>query len=270
MPGADAKKLNRRGWPERPGDYSGKMKVIIIEDEILAQSKLEAMLQSIDPSIEVVAKLGSVKESKEYLARHPSPDVAFVDIQLSDDHSFEIFRNFPLQFPVIFTTAFDKYLLESFEHNAIDYLLKPITEEKLARSLAKLKKLELHFLQGNIQKLLQGGVGARDRIVARKGTEFIALRWDEIAYFFTEHKVVFAKDMQGRQYILDKNLGELEKEIDGKVFFRLNRKFITNVGAIEKFKPDNGKIRVFLNPPVKAEVYVSKETAPLFRKWIGS
>ena len=109
------------------------MKVIIIEDEILAQSKLETMLKAIDPAIVVVAKLGSVKESKEYLVQHPPPDVAFVDIQLSDDHSFEIFRNFPLTFPVIFTTAFDKYLLESFEHNAIDYLLKPITEEKLKR-----------------------------------------------------------------------------------------------------------------------------------------
>ena len=245
------------------------MKVVIIEDEILAQAKLEAMLLAIDPSIEVVAKLGSVKESKEYLVRNPSPDLAFVDIQLSDDHSFEIFRDFPLQFPLIFTTAFDKYLLESFEYNAIDYLLKPITEEKLARSLAKIRKLEMHFIQGNIQRLIQAGARVKDRIVAKKGTEFIALRWNEIAYFFTEHKVVFVKDLQGRQYILDKNLGELEDELDAKIFFRLNRKFITQVGAIEKFKPDNGKIRVFLKPPVQEEVFVSKETAPLFRRWIA-
>ena len=245
------------------------MKVIIIEDEILAQSKLESMLRAIDPAIEVVAKLGSVKESKEYLARNPSPDLAFVDIQLSDDHSFEIFRDSPIQFPVIFTTAFDRYLLESFEHNAIDYLLKPITEQKLSRSLAKVKKLEFHFLQGNLQRLIHGGAAGRDRIVVKKGTEFIALQWNDVAYFFTEHKVVFVKDRQGHQYILDKNLAALESQIDEKRFFRLNRKFITNVGAIEKFKPDNGKIRVFLNPPVKEEVFVSKETAPLFRKWIG-
>lgn len=245
------------------------MKVIIIEDEILAQSKLEAMLRAIDPGIEVVAKLGSVKESREYLASNPPPDVAFVDIQLSDDHSFEIFRNFPLSFPVVFTTAYDKYLLESFEHNAIDYLLKPITGDKLARSLAKLKKLELHFIQGNIQKLIHAAPRAKDRIVAKKGTEFIALTWNEIAYFYTEHKIVFVKDVQGRQYLLDKNLAELEGELDEKLFFRLNRKYITHVGAIEKFKPDNGKIRVFLKPPPAEEVYISKETAPEFRKWIG-
>jgi DNA-binding LytR/AlgR family response regulator len=246
------------------------VKVIIIEDELLAQAKLEAMLLSIDPGIEVVARLGTVKESKAYLAQSPPPDVAFVDIQLSDDHSFEIFRDFPLQFPVIFTTAYDKYLLESFEHNAIDYLLKPVTEDKLRRSLAKLKKLELHFLQGNMMKLLHGERRAKDRIVAKKGTEFVALSWNEIAYFYTEHKVVFVKDTQGRLFVLDKNLSELEAELDENIFFRLNRKFVTHVDAVEKFKSDSGKIRVYLKPPMSEEIYVSKETAPDFRKWIGS
>lgn len=245
------------------------MRVLIIEDEILAQSKLASMLKSIDPEIEVVAKLGSVKESKEYLSRSPAPDLAFVDIQLSDDHSFEIFRTIPVQFPLIFTTAFDKFLLESFEHNAIDYLLKPITEEKLARSLAKVKKLEQHFVQGNLHRLIHGSNIPRDRIVAKKGTEFIALPWSEIAYFFTEHKVVFVKDTKGRQYILDKNLGELESELDEKTFFRLNRKFITHIEAIEKFKSENGKIRIFLKPSLQEEIFISKETAPIFRRWIG-
>jgi DNA-binding LytR/AlgR family response regulator len=246
------------------------MKVLLIEDEILAQAKLEAMLKNIDPSIEVAARLGSVKEAKEYLALSSPPDVAFVDIQLSDDHSFEIFRDIPLQFPVIFTTAYDKYLLESFEHNAIDYLLKPISEEKLKRSLVKLKKLELHFIQGNMQKLLHPGEKATERIVAKKGTEFVALSWNEIAYFYTEHKVVFVKDRQGRQFILDKNLSELEAGLDQKTFFRLNRKFLTHVSAIEKFKSDNGKIRIYLTPPMAEEIFISKETAPEFRRWIGN
>ena len=246
------------------------MKVIIIEDELLAQARLEAMLKTIEPSIEVTAKLGSVKESREYLSRHGAPDLAFVDIQLSDDHSFEIFRHSPADFPVIFTTAYDKYLLESFEHNAIDYLLKPVSEEKLRRSLAKLRKLESHFLQGRIRNLLDEKPKVRDRIVAKKGTEFVALAWNEVAYFFTEHKVVFLKDIHGRQYILDKTLTELEGEADGKIFFRLNRKFLTHVEAIEKFRSENGKIRVYLRPTVNEEVFVSKETAPDFRRWIGA
>jgi len=244
------------------------MNVIIIEDELPARAKLISMLQTIDPSIRVVAELGSVKETSEWLSKHIEPDLAFVDIQLSDDHSFEIFRKHPVKFPVIFTTAYDKYILESFEFNSIDYLLKPITEEKLKRSLDKIQKLE-HFFQGNVLKLIQQQSPVKGRIVARKGTEFVALNADEIAYFFTDHKIVFVRDFQGRQMIVDKNLGELENELDPKTFFRVNRKFITHQKAIDRFKPDNGKIQIFLKPEMKEEVHVSKETAPEFRRWIG-
>lgn len=245
------------------------MNVIIIEDELLAQSKLEHMLKAIDPEIRVVARLGSVKESMNYLLHHPAPDVAFVDIQLSDDHSFEIFRNYNAEFPVIFTTAYDQYLLESFEHNAIDYLLKPITEDSLRRSLAKLGKLEKHFAQG-LRKLLGETPAARERIIVKKGTEFIALHIRDIAFFFTEHKIVFVKDRNAGQYILDKTLAELEADMDKGIFFRLNRKFLVHVEAIEKFKPENGKLRVMLRPAMKEEIFVSKETAPAFRKWISA
>ena len=246
------------------------MNIIIIEDELPARAKLISMLQVIDPSIRVVAELGSVKESLEWLSKNIEPELAFVDIQLSDDHSFEIFRKHPVKFPVIFTTAYDKYILESFEFNSIDYLLKPITEEKLKRSLDKIQKLEQHFFQGNVLKLIQQQSPAKGRVVARKGTEFVALNADEIAYFFTDHKIVFVRDFQGRQMIVDKNLSELESELDPKMFFRINRKFVVNQKAIDRFKPDTGKIQIFLKPEIKEEVHVSKETAPEFRKWIGA
>jgi DNA-binding LytR/AlgR family response regulator len=246
------------------------MNVIIIEDELPARAKLIDMLKAIDSSIHVVAQLGSVQESLNWLAANREPELAFVDIQLSDDHSFEIFKKHPVKFPVIFTTAYDKYLLESFEFNAIDYLLKPITEEKLKRSLEKIQKLEQHFLQGNILKLIQQQpVNTKSRIVARKGTEFIAINLDEVAYFFTEHKIVFVRDFQGRQMIVDKNLAELENDLNKEQFFRINRKFIANIKAIDRFKPDNGKIQVFLKPEMKEEIHVSKETAPEFREWVA-
>jgi DNA-binding LytR/AlgR family response regulator len=248
------------------------MKVLIIEDELLAQAKLETMLQSIDSSIQIVGKLASVKESITWLMKNVTPDVAFVDIQLSDDHSFEIFRKYPIHFPVVFTTAYDKYLLDSFEFNSIDYLLKPISADKLKRSLLKLKKLEQHFIQGNILKLMtqQPSPTSQKRIVVKKGAEFIALTLEDIAYFFTEHRIVFVKDFNGRQFIIDKNLSEIEADMDNKQFYRINRKFITNINAIEKFKSDNGKIRIFLKPEIKEDVHISKETAPDFRKWIGA
>ena len=247
------------------------MNAIIIEDELPARAKLEAMLKVIDPNIVVVAKLGSVKETLQWLKIHDEPDLAFVDIQLSDDHSFEIFRQHPVKCPVIFTTAYDKYIMESFEFNSVDYLLKPITEDKLIRSLEKVKKLKEHFLQGNLLKILNHiqSPSSKDRILAKKGTEFIALNLNDIAYFFTQHKIVFARDFTGRQLIVDKTISELEEIVDKTKFFRLNRKYLSCLNAIEKFKPDNGKIKIHLNPDCKEEVFVSKENAPAFRNWIS-
>lgn len=247
------------------------MRTIIIEDELPARAKLEAMLKAIDPTIEVVAQLGSVKATVQWLNTNAEPDLAFVDIQLSDNHSFEIFRQHPVKFPVIFTTAYDKYIMESFEFNSVDYLLKPITEQKLIRSLDKVKNLREHFLQGNLLKILNHiqSPTSKDRILAKKGTEFIALNLNEIAYFFTEHKIVFAKDFTGRQFIIDKTISELEEIVDHTKFFRLNRKYLSCLNAIEKFKPDNGKIKIHLKPDCKEDVFISKETAPAFRQWIS-
>lgn len=244
------------------------MKVIIIEDELLAQAKLENMLTVLDNGIDVMAKITSVREALLWLSSHPAPDLAFVDIQLSDDHSFEIFRKHSISFPVIFTTAYDKYLLESFEFNSIDYLLKPVTEEKLKRALDKVKTLERHFVMGNVTRLLDASTSGKNRIIARKGTEFIALPLDDVAYFYTEHKIVFARDFSGRQLIVDKNLAELEALVDKTKFFRLNRKYLAQLKAIDRFKPDNGKIRIFIQPEMKEEIHVSKETAPEFRAWM--
>jgi len=223
------------------------MDVLIIEDELPARAKLSSMLHALDPSVTVVASLGSVKETIEWLRQNKEPHLAFVDIQLSDDHSFEIFRKHPVKFPVIFTTPFDKYIMESFEFNSIDYLLKPITQEKLKRSLDKVKNLEQHFLHGNLPKIIQQQPNSSGRIVARKGTEFVALDKEEIAYFFSEHKIVFVRDFAGRQMIVDKNLAELESEMPNH-FFRVNRKLLACQKAIDRFKPDNGQIQVCLKP----------------------
>lgn len=233
-----------------------------------ARAKLIQMLSELDKTCRIAGQLGSVKDSIAWLKSNPAPDIAFVDIQLSDDHSFEIFKQLPVKFPVVFTTAYDKYLLESFEFNSIDYLLKPITEEKLSRSLQKVKNLKEHFLGGKLQEFLE----RRDqvqRIVAKKGTEFVALNATEIAYFYTEHKIVFVKDFGGRKLIVDRTLSDLEEQFDKRNFFRINRKYLANMKAIEKFRSESGKIMIHLIPPMEEEIYVSKETAPAFRQWIG-
>lgn len=245
------------------------MRILIIEDELPARAKLSKMLKELRPDAEIAGEAGSVKEAENWLKQNPAPDLAFVDIHLSDSHSFELFRETEISFPVVFTTAYDQYILESFAYNSIDYLLKPITADKLARTLLKVSKLKQHFSQGGFDTLLQPKTGKTQRIVARKGTDFVAIELVDVAYFFTEHKVVFVRDFTGRKLIVDKTLAELEETIEGDAFFRLNRKYIANMKAIAKFKPDSGKILVNLYPPMQEDIHVSKETAPLFRTWIG-
>jgi DNA-binding LytR/AlgR family response regulator len=237
------------------------MNVLIIEDELPARAKLVQMLQDTNEPITIVGELGSVKDSVTWFKQNALPDVAFVDIQLSDDHSFEVFRQVPVTCPVIFTTAYDKYLLASFEFNSIDYLLKPLTREKLNRTLEKVKTLAHHFNQSRISDLVNSS-NHTPRIIGKKGTEFIAIKLPSVAYFYSEHKIVFARDLDGKNLIVDQTITELETILVDHDFFRINRKFLAHYQAIEKFKS------VSLSPPMKEVIHVSKETAPQFRKWI--
>ncbi|MEO1049898.1 MAG: LytTR family DNA-binding domain-containing protein [Bacteroidota bacterium] len=248
------------------------MKVLIIEDELTASNKLTSMLDKVDPSIEVIAVLESVKESCSWLDNNAAPDLAFVDVQLSDDISFEIFKDREINFPMIFTTAYDEYIMEALEYNSIDYLLKPIQQERLERALEKVRKFEAHFLQYKFNQLFDKNRAERSpfkkRFLVKKGLDYVAVTSKEIAYFFTEHKIVFLKDIQGNKYIVDKTLTDLQEDLDPNDFFRANRKYIVNIDAIEKFKSDAGKICLELVPATQEEVHVSKENAPNFRNWV--
>ncbi len=248
------------------------MKVLIIEDEATAVDKLLAMLRGLDASIEIVGTTESVKDSVNWLNSNPSPDLAFVDIQLSDNSSFEIFKQYDVKFPVIFTTAYDNYILQSFEYNSLDYLLKPIQMDRLKKALDKVKKLETHFWQYKFNELFEQSTSRpqkKQRYVVKKGVDFVSVNVSDIAYIFTEYRVVFLKDREGNKYIIDKTLTDLQEELDQTQFFRANRKFLINIEAVQKFKSDNGKIVMDLIPEIKEEVVVSKENAPNFRSWIG-
>ncbi len=248
------------------------MKVLIIEDEATAVDKLKAMLVALDSSIEIIGTTESVKETIAWLKSNPSPDLAFVDVQLSDDSSFEIFKQYEVKFPIIFTTAYDDYILKSFEYNSLDYLLKPIQWDRLKKALEKVKKLETHFWQYKFNEIFEQSANKaskKQRYVVKKGVDYVSVNVGDIAYIFTEYRVVFLRDKAGNKYIIDKTLTDLQEELDDELFFRANRKFLINIDAVEKFKSDNGKIVVDLTPEIKEEVVVSKENAPNFRNWIG-
>lgn len=250
------------------------MKLLLIEDEIPALENLKLCINSLDNTIEIAGTATSVSGSLSWLKNNMVPDLILMDIQLSDGLSFYILKDGEIKCPVIFITAFDKYILEAFEYNCIDYLLKPIECNKLANALNKYKSLKYHFINNyaSIIDYLQYGKKNKSRIIVKKGSEFLSLKLEDIIYFFTEHKLVFAVDKDNRKFLCEMNsLTDFEEILDEKTFFRANRKYIVNANYITKFKSiDKSKISVDLFLPVNEEIIVSQENAASFKKWINT
>ena len=253
------------------------MKVLIVEDERPASENLVEELQAIDENIDVVAGCNSVDETVRWLNKNPHPDLILMDIQLSDGLSFNIFKACEVTCPVIFTTAYDKYLNQAFEYSSIDYLLKPISQDKLKNAIRKYKTLRNHFVNNqehtNSHSLPEylNSERKRSRILVRKGVDFQAVRLEDAGYFFTEHKLIFLVDKENRKYMAEKsNLSELEDELDKNIFYRANRKYIINANYIKRFKPlERSKISVELTLPVNEEIIISQENSASFKKWIA-
>jgi DNA-binding LytR/AlgR family response regulator len=261
------------------------MKVLIVEDERPASENLIEELQAIDEDIDVVAGCNSVDETIRWLNKNPQPDLILMDIQLSDGLSFNIFKACDVTCPVIFTTAYEEYLTQAFEYSSIDYLLKPISQDKLKNAIKKYRALRAHFINNhdlvttrdfNTQDHLHDYLGGshdrkRSRILVRKGVEFQAVRVEDTGYFFTEHKLIFLVDKENRKYMAEKsNLSELEEELDKNIFYRANRKYIINANYIKRFKPlERSKISVELVLPVNEEIIISQENSASFKKWIA-
>ena len=250
------------------------MNVLIIEDEKPAYECLISELNAIEDDLNVVASFSCVRDTVQWLNHNPSPDLIFMDVQLSDGPSFNIFKACNITCPVIFTTAYDKYLAEAFEYNSIDYILKPIDQEKLKGAMKKYKGLQQHFL-GNYSSLFSYFNNTHDkkktRIIVKRGMEFQAIRTEDIVYFFTEHKLVFLVDKDNRKYMAEaNNLAELEMELDANMFYRANRKYIVNANFIRRFKPlERSKISVELTLMLDEEIIVSQENSSAFKKWIS-
>jgi DNA-binding LytR/AlgR family response regulator len=219
--------------------------------------------------------LGSVQAAATWLQQQPPPDLIFMDIELTDGLSFKIFEQATVACPVIFTTAFDEYWQEAFEHNSIDYLLKPIKQEKLEAALHKFDKLK-QFFTGNFQQLQQWRQQAehpvfKKRFLVKRGMDYITIRAEEIAYFYATHKLVCMVDNKGQKFILDKSLADLEKETDPAQFYRLNRKFLVSIHAIKKIKTHpKSKLLIELEPALPEEIIVSQENVTAFKEWVGN
>ncbi|MFT4802395.1 MAG: two-component system response regulator LytT [Flavobacteriaceae bacterium] len=251
------------------------MNVIIIEDEKPSARRLQRMLEK--AGVIANTMLHSVEESIAWFANNEHPELIFLDIQLSDGLSFEIFDAVKIKSAIIFTTAFDEYALQAFKLNSIDYLLKPIDEEELHIAVTKYRDLKMpsqnvQFDFEDIKKLLSNPLEReyKKRFTTKIGQHLKMISVDEIECFYSENKGTYAHTIGGRDYLLDITLEQLENELSPKVFFRINRKFYININAIKDIiSYTNSRLELKLNGNLGQEVIVARERVKDFKLWLG-
>lgn len=249
------------------------MDILIIEDEILAAGRLEKMLLEVEPSANVVAKLGSIESSVEWLSRSKA-DLIFLDIQLTDGLSFSIFEQIPIQTPIIFTTAFEQYAIKAFELNSISYLLKPIKKKELQESIQKFKSLKSVF-SVDVESLLSSIRGEvqsfKKRFIIQIADKYKKIDIEEVAYFYSQDKSVYLKTKNNQVFPVDYTLDKLLEVLNPEVFFRINRKYIVNIDSIIKMIAySKRQIKLELTPMADEDLdtIVSVDRVSNFKKWM--
>ncbi|NAS32852.1 response regulator [Flavobacteriaceae bacterium R38] len=251
------------------------MNTIIIEDEKPSARRLKRMLEEME--VPVNSMLHSVEEAIDWFQKNEHPDLIFLDIQLSDGLSFEIFDVVKVNSAIIFTTAFDEYALQAFKLNSIDYLLKPIDNEDLEVAIQKFKKLQpqkqvLSVDFEDIKKLLVNPVerGYKKRFTVKVGQYLKMITIDEIECIYSENKGTYAYTAEGRNYLLDTALDHLENELSPEIFFRVSRKFFININHIKDIVSyTNSRLQIKLKKFDEQEIIVSRERVRDFKDWIS-
>ncbi|MGJ8549146.1 LytR/AlgR family response regulator transcription factor [Winogradskyella wichelsiae] len=250
------------------------MNVIIIEDEKPSARRLQRMLKALD--IEAETMLHSVEESVEWFNNNEHPDLIFLDIQLSDGLSFEIFEAIDIKSAVIFTTAYDEYALQAFKLNSIDYLLKPIDDDDLATAVEKYKvrlpqKQSVTLDFNDIKNLLVNPIEReyKKRFSVKVGQHLKLINIEDIECIYSENKGTYAFTNEGRNYLLDVTLDQLEKELEPDVFFRISRKFYVNINAIKDMVSyTNSRLQIKLNGFNEQNIIVARERVKDFKTWL--
>lgn len=250
------------------------MKVVIIEDEQLTAQRLEVLLKKCDPSIEVLSILPSVGEAVAWFKNNTDPDLVLMDIHLEDGQCFSIFEQINLDLPVIFTTAYDEYMIKAFKVNSIDYLMKPINQEELAQALEKFRKLhgrkENNPFDQLIQSLQKPGTEYKSRFMVAIGSRLKTIETSSILYFYSADKVTFLVTADNQRFPIDYSLDKLATLIDPTVFYRINRQMFVSLPGIANIHVyPKGRIRIDLHPPMKEEVFVSLDKVVEFKEWLG-
>ena len=250
------------------------MKILIIEDELPAARRLERMVLEVEPDWEIIQIIDSVELAIQYLEGNASIDLIFMDIQLADGYSFDIFEQVKIKVPVIFATAYDEYAVKAFKVNGLDYLLKPIESDDLERALAKFNKnkqtVQLDYSQ-LMQLMTNKEKTYKERFLVKKGDELKFVETQQIAHLHADTGYVTLTTHQGDRFLLDYTLDHLKEQLPPKQFFQINRQFIVNIQSISVINTwFNNRLKLKLTPRVDEEVTVSRERVKDFKRWLDS
>ena len=249
------------------------MQLLIIEDEPRAANQLLKMLDESDCTYQLLDIIDSVEEAVAWFQKNKHPDLVFMDIQLADGLSFEIFQNVKIEVPIIFTTAFDQYAIRAFKVNSIDYLLKPIQEDDLVSALEKFKKStnQSKVDQEVFKQLLLSmqGSAKREGILVKKGGGFIQLKIADVICFYSEESITFGMTATNR-FIIDETMDQLCSSLDSNQFFRINRGQVISKDSIEKIEPYfNHRVKLTIRKQHDLEFIVSRSKTSDFKTWLN-
>lgn len=251
------------------------MRVVILEDEKSAVENLRYLLAEVDPSIEVETVIDTVSGAVQYFKKEVNIDLAFFDIHLADGNSFDIFKEVSVKTPVIFTTAYDEYALRAFKVNSIDYLLKPIDEDELRDAIEKYKSSNQSLqIPTNFTSVLEmlGKLSKKFKstFLVHQKDMLIPIDVEDVAYITIDSSIVRAVTFEGKSYIIDEKLEDIEVNLNPDLFFRANRQFIVQRKAIVNLTIYfNGKLILNVQPAAAERIIVSKAKAPLLKNWIN-
>lgn len=250
------------------------MKILIIEDEIKAAKELKRIIEENIADAEIMEILNSVKDSVRWFQENPMPDLIFSDIQLADGLSFSIFQNVEILCPVIFCTAYDQYAIDAFDTNSIDYLLKPIEEDKLVKAVKKFKKFKEYYQDENTKIRLASNQitnTPKSTLLVYFQEKIIPVKTEDISFFYATGGVNRIYTKQGKMFHINITLDELETQLSASQFFKANRQFIINRESILSIHHYFGrKFLIKLNYETPEEITISKGKSSEFMKWMES
>lgn len=251
------------------------MRILIIEDELLAAEKIIGYVKEIFPEAQISGHIKSISEGIKWFGQNAEPDVIISDIMLADGLCFDIYKEQPISCPVIFTTAYDEYAIRAFEVNSVDYLLKPISKQKLEESLKKISFDNQAQQAANIDfsklaELLQASTQTyKSRFLVKVGQKIKAVPASKIAYFYSQDKLSFLITHQKDKFPVDHSLEEIDGMLDPKDFFRINRKYIIHIDSVKEIHPYfKGRLKLQLLPETKDGIVISSEKTPSFKAWL--